>query len=88
MASQRPTLLGVAAQRRKEAFGLSRMFGPHGQISLVAADRRHAVARVSCRVNLGGAWLPTYLHSAKVVRPAPIKSEREAAFWQPHNGHI
>ena len=88
MTSQRPTLLGHAAQMRKEAFGLSRMFGATGQISLVAADRRHAVARVSCRVNLGGAWLPTYLHSAKVVRPAPIKSEREAAFWQPHNGHI
>ena len=57
MASQRPTLLGVAAQRRKEAFGLSRMFGPHGQISLVAVARRHAVGRVKIGVNLIGALL-------------------------------
>ena len=82
MASQRPTLLGVAPQRRKEAFGLSRMFGAYGQISPVAADRRHAVGRVNIGFNMSDASMAKHAIQCNRHGLHPKKSLGEATFRQ------
>jgi hypothetical protein len=82
VASQRPTLLGVAPQRRKEAFGLSRMFGAYGQISPVAADRRHALGRANIGFNMSDASMAKHAIQCNRHGLHPKKSLGEATFRQ------
>jgi hypothetical protein len=82
VASQRPTLLSGAPQRRKEAFGSSRMFGAYGQISPVAADRRHAVGRVSIGFNMSDASMAKHAVQCNRHGLRPKRSLGEATFRQ------